>query len=126
MNYDMFALVLVLLACIEQSWATCVVDSFTVKEDFDPKRVSSLSDTVQSYRTVCSCNIPTYKDTLQALLTSISLCCSMQGSGTLCRRRTLRASSFRTTSLLSTQSVTMAPWWPPQRAESLSLGKRCL
>ncbi|XP_067084587.1 purpurin-like [Osmerus mordax] len=38
MDYSMFALVLVLLACIEQSWATCVVDSFTVKQDFDPKR----------------------------------------------------------------------------------------
>lgn len=41
MNFHMLALVVVLLAGLEQSWAaSCVVDSFNVKEDFDPKRVS--------------------------------------------------------------------------------------
>lgn len=36
------ALLLVVLACVERALsASCVVDSFTVKEDFDPKRVSS-------------------------------------------------------------------------------------
>ncbi|XP_064867728.1 purpurin-like isoform X1 [Oncorhynchus nerka] len=39
MNFHMLALVVVLLVGLEQSWAaSCVVDSFTVKEDFDPKR----------------------------------------------------------------------------------------
>uniref|UniRef100_A0A4W5M188 Retinol binding protein 4, like n=1 Tax=Hucho hucho TaxID=62062 RepID=A0A4W5M188_9TELE len=39
MNFHMLALVVVLLAGLEQSWAaSCVVDSFNVKEDFDPKR----------------------------------------------------------------------------------------
>lgn len=37
------ALLLVLLACVERCLsASCVVDSFTVKEDFDPKRVRAL------------------------------------------------------------------------------------
>lgn len=41
MDFHMLALVVVLLAGLEQSWAaSCVVDSFNVKEDFDPKRVS--------------------------------------------------------------------------------------
>jgi hypothetical protein len=31
---------MVVLACVEQSLASCVVESFTVKDDFDPKRVS--------------------------------------------------------------------------------------
>lgn len=35
------ALLLVLLACVELCLsASCIVDSFNVKEDFDPKRVS--------------------------------------------------------------------------------------
>lgn len=35
------ALLLVLLACVERCLsASCIVDSFNVKEDFDPKRVS--------------------------------------------------------------------------------------
>lgn len=38
----MFSLVMLFLACVEQGLATCVVDSFTVKEDFDPQRVSKL------------------------------------------------------------------------------------
>lgn len=34
------ALLLVLLACVERCLsASCIVDSFNVKEDFDPKRV---------------------------------------------------------------------------------------
>lgn len=41
MDFQIFALVMLFLACIEQSLATCVVDSFTVKQDFDPKRVST-------------------------------------------------------------------------------------
>lgn len=41
MDFQMFALVMLFLACVEQSLASCVVDSFTVKEDFDPKRVST-------------------------------------------------------------------------------------
>lgn len=41
MDFQIFALVLLFLACVEQSLASCVVDSFTVKEDFDPKRVST-------------------------------------------------------------------------------------
>lgn len=46
MNFHMLALVVVLLAGLEQSWAaSCVVDSFTVKEDFDPKRVSTADNT---------------------------------------------------------------------------------
>ncbi|XP_042344442.1 purpurin-like [Plectropomus leopardus] len=38
MDFQMFALVMLFLACVEQGLASCVVDSFTVKEDFDPKR----------------------------------------------------------------------------------------
>lgn len=41
MNFQIFALVMMLLACVEHSLASCVVDSFTVKQDFDPKRVST-------------------------------------------------------------------------------------
>ena len=41
MDLQMFALVLLVLACVEQSLASCVVDSFTVKDDFDPQRVST-------------------------------------------------------------------------------------
>lgn len=41
MDFHMFAVVIVLLACVEQSLASCVVDSFTVKQDFDPARVST-------------------------------------------------------------------------------------
>lgn len=41
MDFQVFALVMLLLACVEQSLETCVVDSFTVKDDFDPKRVST-------------------------------------------------------------------------------------
>ena len=40
MDFHMFAVLVLLLACVEQSLASCVVDSFTVKEDFDPVRVS--------------------------------------------------------------------------------------
>ncbi|KAI3372325.1 hypothetical protein L3Q82_022813 [Scortum barcoo] len=38
MDFQIFALVMLFLACVEQSLASCVVDSFTVKDDFDPKR----------------------------------------------------------------------------------------
>lgn len=41
MDFQLFSLVMLFLACVEQSLATCVVDSFTVKEDFDPIRVST-------------------------------------------------------------------------------------
>lgn len=41
MDFQMFAVVIVFLACVEQSLASCVVDSFTVKQDFDPTRVST-------------------------------------------------------------------------------------
>ncbi|KAI4820638.1 hypothetical protein KUCAC02_028610 [Chaenocephalus aceratus] len=34
----MFSLAMLLLACVEQSLASCVVDSFTVKADFEPAR----------------------------------------------------------------------------------------
>ena len=40
MDFQIFSLVMLFLACVEQSLASCVVDSFTVKEDFDPARVS--------------------------------------------------------------------------------------
>lgn len=41
MESSKLALLLVLLACVERCLsASCVVDSFTVKQDFDPKRVS--------------------------------------------------------------------------------------
>ena len=43
MESSKLALLLVLLACVEHCLsASCVVDSFTVKDDFDPKRVSAL------------------------------------------------------------------------------------
>lgn len=36
------ALLLVFVSCVERSLsASCIVDSFSVKEDFDPKRVST-------------------------------------------------------------------------------------
>lgn len=41
MDFQIFALVMLFAACIEQSLATCVVNSFTVKQDFDAKRVST-------------------------------------------------------------------------------------
>lgn len=41
MDFQIFALVILFLACMEQSLATCVVNSFAVKEDFDAKRVST-------------------------------------------------------------------------------------
>lgn len=42
MDSQTFALVMFFLACIEQSLAaSCVVDSFSVKQDFDPHRVST-------------------------------------------------------------------------------------
>lgn len=41
MESSKVALLLVLLACVERCLsASCIVDSFNVKEDFDPKRVS--------------------------------------------------------------------------------------
>lgn len=40
MDFQMFSLAMLLLACVEQSLASCVVDSFTVKADFEPARVS--------------------------------------------------------------------------------------
>lgn len=41
MESSKLALLLVLLACVERCLsASCIVDSFMVKEDFDPKRVS--------------------------------------------------------------------------------------
>lgn len=40
MESSKLALLLVFLACVEHCLsASCVVDSFTVKQDFDPKRV---------------------------------------------------------------------------------------
>lgn len=43
MDSSKLALLLVFLACIECCLsASCVVDSFKVKEDFDPKRVSGV------------------------------------------------------------------------------------
>lgn len=41
MDFQMFAVLMLFLAGVEQSLASCVVDSFTVKQDFDPKRVSA-------------------------------------------------------------------------------------
>ncbi|CAB1350415.1 unnamed protein product [Coregonus sp. 'balchen'] len=39
MGSSKLALLMVLMACVEHAWsASCVVDSFTVKEDFEPKR----------------------------------------------------------------------------------------
>ncbi|MGH0183636.1 UNVERIFIED_CONTAM: hypothetical protein FKN15_012945 [Acipenser sinensis] len=39
MDYSKVALLIVVLSYIEECWsASCVVDSFSVKEDFDPKR----------------------------------------------------------------------------------------
>ena len=41
MEFSKTALLMVVLAYVERCWAaSCVVDSFTVKQDFDPKRVS--------------------------------------------------------------------------------------
>lgn len=40
MHLQAFAVLMLFLATVEQSLASCVVDSFTVKQDFDPKRVS--------------------------------------------------------------------------------------
>uniref|UniRef100_A0A3B3UF35 Retinol binding protein 4, like n=1 Tax=Poecilia latipinna TaxID=48699 RepID=A0A3B3UF35_9TELE len=34
----LFGLMMLFLACVEQSLASCVVDRFTVKQDFDPQR----------------------------------------------------------------------------------------
>ncbi len=43
MEYYKFALLVVFLSYIERCWSsTCVVDSFTVKDNFDPKRVCSM------------------------------------------------------------------------------------
>lgn len=43
MGSSKLAVLVLLLSCIERSLsASCVVDSFTVKQDFDPKRVSEL------------------------------------------------------------------------------------
>lgn len=41
MDSQTFAVVMLILACAQQTLAFCVVDSFTVKQDFDPKRVST-------------------------------------------------------------------------------------
>lgn len=42
MEHSKLAMLLLLLACVERSLSvSCVVDSFKVKEDFDPKRVSA-------------------------------------------------------------------------------------
>lgn len=41
MGSSKLALLLALVSCVERCLsASCVVDSFSVKEDFDPKRVS--------------------------------------------------------------------------------------
>lgn len=45
MEFQIFALVMLFMACVEQSLASCVVDSFTVKQDFDPARVSTHTHT---------------------------------------------------------------------------------
>lgn len=46
MGSSKLALLLVLVSCIERCLSSsCVVDSFTVKEDFDPKRVSEFKET---------------------------------------------------------------------------------
>jgi len=43
MEYYKFALLVVFLSYIERCWSvSCVVDSFMVKEDFDPKRVCNM------------------------------------------------------------------------------------
>ncbi|XP_043966665.1 purpurin-like isoform X1 [Gambusia affinis] len=38
MDFQLFGLVMLLLACVEQSLGSCVVDRFTVKPDFEPQR----------------------------------------------------------------------------------------
>ncbi|XP_027889612.1 purpurin-like isoform X2 [Xiphophorus couchianus] len=38
MDFQLLGLVMLFLACVEQSLASCVVDRFTVKQDFDPQR----------------------------------------------------------------------------------------
>lgn len=46
MGSSKLALLLVFVACVERCLsASCVVDSFNVKEDFDPKRVRDLKHT---------------------------------------------------------------------------------
>ncbi len=43
MEYYKFALLVVFLSYIERCWSSsCVVDSFTVKDNFDRKRVCSM------------------------------------------------------------------------------------
>ena len=41
MDFQIFALMMLFLACVQRGLATCVVDSFTVKQDFEPERVST-------------------------------------------------------------------------------------
>lgn len=112
MESSKLALLLVLLACVERCLsASCIVDSFMVKEDFDPKRVSKRKHATS-----------TRVDENDTLMSDF-VHGSMQGSGMHCKRRTPRACSCRTTSLPSIPSMTMAPWPPPPRDASLSSGK---
>lgn len=127
MGISKVALLVVLLSCVERCLsASCVVDSFTVKQDFDPKRVreplSLFSFSVSNTQKILA-----LWRKLQNWLWLFSLLlvfhCSMQESGMPCRRRTQRACSCRTTSQLSTPLMMTAPWPPPPRDVSLSLGK---
>lgn len=63
MGSSKLALLLVLVSCVERCLsASCIVDSFSVKEDFDPKRVSELE--------ICNCETVKKK---KQLLTLFSL-----------------------------------------------------
>lgn len=118
MGSSKLALLLVLLSCVERSLsASCVVDSFTVKEDFDPKRVSDMKHT-NKY----ACRQKKVQKTLY-LLDFHAFYHSTQVNGTHCRRKIQRACSYRTTSQLSTPLMMTAPWLPPPRDVSLCLGK---
>lgn len=112
------ALLLVVLSCIESCLsASCIVDSFTVKDDFDPKRVSQFKTQTNS---MLGKKQLKYFDWLSP---SYSCHYSMQGSGTHCRRKIQRAFSYRTTSLQSTPLMMTAAWPLPPRDVSLCLGK---
>lgn len=119
MGSSKLALLLVFVSCVELSLsASCIVDSFSVKQDFDPKRVSDTRrwnlhfERLKSILTV-----------LFLFIWSFSLC-STRGSGTHCRRKTQRDCSCRTTSQLSTPLMMTAPWRPPPGDGSLCLGER--
>lgn len=160
MEYCKFALIVVLLSYVERCWsASCVVDSFTVKTDFDPKRVSpGLSKSYSSAPSVSLCggfqkslqyNAWLFQPLVVMLLDWVVQSVvwrrlwiflllhwtfdlnlgiffpsrSMLANGMPSRRKTLRDSSSRTTSLPSTTLTMMAPWLLPPRAVSPSSGK---